>query len=86
MPEMLALCYAWRGNAVLVVHNLGADPRAVGLNLDAQHGAAPCLVNLLSDQHSDPDPSGHQSVVLEPYGYRWYRVGGLDYVLTRSEA
>jgi maltose alpha-D-glucosyltransferase/alpha-amylase len=23
--------------------------------------------------------------VLEPYGYRWYRVGGLDYLLKRSD-
>jgi maltose alpha-D-glucosyltransferase / alpha-amylase len=23
--------------------------------------------------------------VLEPYGYRWYRVGGLDYLLRRSD-
>jgi maltose alpha-D-glucosyltransferase/alpha-amylase len=23
--------------------------------------------------------------VLEGYGYRWYRVGGLDYLLKRSE-
>jgi len=23
--------------------------------------------------------------MLEPYGYRWYRVGGLDYLLKRSD-
>jgi maltose alpha-D-glucosyltransferase/alpha-amylase len=23
--------------------------------------------------------------VLEPYGYRWYRVGGLDYLLKRAD-
>jgi maltose alpha-D-glucosyltransferase/alpha-amylase len=22
---------------------------------------------------------------MEPYGYRWYRVGGLDYLLKRSD-
>jgi maltose alpha-D-glucosyltransferase/alpha-amylase len=22
---------------------------------------------------------------MEPYGYRWYRVGGLDYLLRRSD-
>jgi maltose alpha-D-glucosyltransferase / alpha-amylase len=24
-------------------------------------------------------------VCLEGYGYRWYRVGGLDYLLKRTE-
>jgi maltose alpha-D-glucosyltransferase / alpha-amylase len=22
---------------------------------------------------------------MEPYGYRWYRIGGLDYLLRRSD-
>ena len=25
------------------------------------------------------------TLLLEAYGYRWYRVGGLDYLLKRSE-
>ena len=25
------------------------------------------------------------SLVIEGYGYRWYRVGGLDYLLRRTE-
>ena len=29
--------------------------------------------------------SGKHRILLEPYGYRWYRVGGLDYLLKRSE-
>jgi maltose alpha-D-glucosyltransferase/alpha-amylase len=24
-------------------------------------------------------------LLLEAYGYRWYRVGGLDYLLKRSD-
>ena len=85
-PEVLALYYTWRGNAVLAVHNLGAIPREIELSLGARQRTAPRLVNLLSDQNSDPDPSGTYRIVLEPYGFRWYRVGGLDHELTRSEA
>ena len=29
--------------------------------------------------------NGKHKVCLEGYGYRWYRVGGLDYLLKRSE-
>jgi maltose alpha-D-glucosyltransferase/alpha-amylase len=30
------------------------------------------------------DASGKHCLLLEPYGYRWFRVGGLDYILKRS--
>ena len=31
------------------------------------------------------DERGRHSLMLEGYGYRWYRVGGLDYLLKRSD-
>ena len=43
------------------------------------------LVNLLADDHSRADASGRHCVLLEGYGYRWSRVGELDYLLVRSE-
>jgi maltose alpha-D-glucosyltransferase/alpha-amylase len=43
-----------------------------------------CLVNLLSRENSDADAAGKYRLLLEPYGYRWFRVGGLDYILKRS--
>jgi maltose alpha-D-glucosyltransferase / alpha-amylase len=43
------------------------------------------LVNLLTEDHSRADERGRHDVLLEPYGYRWYRVGGLDYLLKRTE-
>jgi maltose alpha-D-glucosyltransferase / alpha-amylase len=29
--------------------------------------------------------NGKHRVCLDAYGYRWYRVGGLDYLLKRRE-
>jgi len=43
------------------------------------------LVNLLSEDHSQANERGKHTLLLEPYGYRWYRVGGLDYLLKRSD-
>jgi maltose alpha-D-glucosyltransferase/alpha-amylase len=43
------------------------------------------LVNVLSDDSSRSDASRRHTVLLEAYGYRWYRVGGLDYLLRRSD-
>jgi hypothetical protein len=42
------------------------------------------LINLLSENHSH-GAGGRHRVLLEGYGYRWYRIGGLDYLLKRSE-
>ena len=43
------------------------------------------LVNLLTEDHSHADKRGKHTLMLEGYGYRWYRVGGLDYLLKRSD-
>ena len=79
--------YDWRNNAVLFVHNLGAVPREV--RFDAGRGRArttACWSTCCRDDHSTPDADGTHCILLEPYGYRWFRVGGLDYLLRRTEA
>ena len=42
------------------------------------------LTNLLTPEHSSPDACGRHAVALEPYGYRWFRVGPLLDVITRE--
>jgi maltose alpha-D-glucosyltransferase/alpha-amylase len=81
-PEVLAIRYDWRNNSVVVVHNLSATPREIWLTLDSDGSG--CLANLLSGDNSRADASGQHCLLLEPYGYRWFRVGGLDYILKRS--
>ncbi len=50
----------------------------------AEH--AKLLVNLLSEDHSEADDDGSITrLIIEGYGYRWYRVGGLDYLLRRID-
>ena len=43
------------------------------------------MLSLLAEDHSKANESGKHRIVLEGYGYRWYRVGGLDYMLRRTE-
>src|ERR1700709_214832 len=81
--SVLAIRYDWRNNSVLVVHNLAAAPREI--SLDAGVCGSDGLINLLSEDHSRADKHGKHRLVIEPYGYRWYRVGGLDYLLKRSD-
>jgi maltose alpha-D-glucosyltransferase / alpha-amylase len=85
-PAVLVMRYDWRNNSVLFVHNFDAKPReiafSVGLKGD-EHGKL--LINLLAEDHSRADGRSRHRLVIEAYGYRWYRVGGLDYLLRRTE-
>ncbi len=83
-PKVLALRYDWRNNSVLVVHNLSGEPRETWVDPGVEGEDGDCLVNLLGDDHSNRTDSGKHCILLEPYGYRWFRVGGLDYILKRS--
>jgi maltose alpha-D-glucosyltransferase / alpha-amylase len=87
-PAVLIIRYDWRNNWVLFVHNLDAKPREVtfSVGLDGKHAEhGNLLVNLLGDEHSRADKKGKHRLVIEAYGYRWFRVGGLDYLLRRSD-
>ena len=81
---VLAIRYDWRNNSVLFVHNLASTPREVSFAVDAPGDPGAVLVNLLSNDHSQARAGKHH-LMLEAYAYRWYRVGGLDYLLKRSE-
>jgi maltose alpha-D-glucosyltransferase/alpha-amylase len=83
-PGLLALRYDWRNNAVLVLHNLKGKPCEAVFD-PGPTGESPRLVNLLAEDHADPCDGGNYCVLLEAYGYRWYRLGGLDYLLRRSD-
>ncbi len=84
-PAVLILRYEWRNNAVVFLHNFLNEPREVRFRAGPDRRATGSLINVLSDDHSGADARGRHTIVLEPYGYRWFRVGGLDYILARSE-
>ena len=85
-PAILAIRYDWRDNSVVFVHNLSDSPREVTLATGVRGAEGRVLVNLLSDNHSYAAQDGKHHLLLEAYGYRWYRAGGLDYLLKRSDA
>ncbi|MFL9824918.1 alpha-amylase family protein [Rhodoplanes sp. SY1] len=84
-PAVLVMRYDWHDNAVLFVHNFADTPREVAFatGIAGEHGRR--LVDLLGDDHLACEEDGKHRLVIEGYGYRWYRVGGLDYLLRRNE-
>jgi maltose alpha-D-glucosyltransferase/alpha-amylase len=83
-PAVLVMRYDWRNNSVLFVHNLDSKPHEITFATGIPGDAGKQLVNLLTDDHSHSE-SGKHRLLLEAYGYRWYRIGGLDYLLKRSD-
>jgi maltose alpha-D-glucosyltransferase/alpha-amylase len=81
---VLALRYEWRNNTVVTIHNFLGE--AIEIELKVGGAAGRSLTNLLSEASSDADARGRHHIILEPYGYRWYRAGGLGYLLDRAAA
>jgi maltose alpha-D-glucosyltransferase/alpha-amylase len=84
-PAVFIIRYDWRNNSALFVHNLDEEPREISFSTGLPRDAGKHLINLLAEDHSEADGRGQHKLVLEPYGYRWFRVGGLDYLLKRSD-
>jgi maltose alpha-D-glucosyltransferase/alpha-amylase len=80
--NVLALASTWRGNTVVCVHNFAAEARDITLSFPA--GRERQLTNLLSRDHSVPDARGRHRISIQPYGYRWYRVGAQLEAATRE--
>jgi maltose alpha-D-glucosyltransferase/alpha-amylase len=77
LPDVvLGMRYDWNGRSTIVLHNFAGKPCPVRLRVDGPNGD--CLVNLLSQAQSHADDSGRHLFELEPYGYRWLRVGDLE--------
>lgn len=83
-PGVLVMRYEWRNNAVVTVHNFHAAP--VEISFSAGIGdTGQMLIDIADGRDSRSDDKGLHHLLLEPYGYHWYRAGGLDYLLKRSE-
>ena len=62
---------------------LREQPREISFATGLPGETGRLLVNLVS--HSHASERGRHTLMLEGYGYRWYRVAGLDYLLKRSD-
>ena len=81
---VLAMRYDWRDNALVILHNFHDRPVEITFDVGLED-AGRNLIDIADDSDSTADDNGKHHIVIEPYGYRWYRAGGLDYLLKRSE-
>jgi maltose alpha-D-glucosyltransferase/alpha-amylase len=76
--NVLAVRFDWGGNASLFVHNFANRSAEVRVEFEPPEEAVKPLVCLQTDARSEPDARGVHRFRLDPYGYRWYRFGGLE--------
>jgi maltose alpha-D-glucosyltransferase / alpha-amylase len=80
-PHVLALRYDWQGNSLLAVHNFADEQVQARITPGVDGGER--LVSLFVKGESRAAAGGSHHLTLEPYGFEWYRVGGLAYALER---
>lgn len=81
-PEVLVLRYDWRNTSLLTFHNFAGRRRKVRLQVETPNGKR--LVDAFDGCHSHANASGSHEIVLEGYGYRWFRIGAADNALDRT--
>jgi maltose alpha-D-glucosyltransferase / alpha-amylase len=70
--SVLAMRYDWRGETILIVHNLADHAVEVQLSLDEVSRLRPLFCN--EDDRTMRDAS--EPIHLSAYGYRWFRAHG----------
>ncbi|MCG7322064.1 alpha-amylase family protein [Arsenicicoccus bolidensis] len=73
---VLALRCRHEENSVITLHNFSPDGVTVAFSLDEEPGTV--LVDVFTGEECRLDDEGRIEVVLDGYGYRWYRVHGPD--------
>jgi maltose alpha-D-glucosyltransferase/alpha-amylase len=81
--EVLALQYDWRGTSLVTLHNFSDRTHKVRLSVGSRRGEM--LVEVFNARHSRAQNDGAHRITLEPYAWRWFRVGAADNTLDRSD-
>jgi maltose alpha-D-glucosyltransferase/alpha-amylase len=83
VPEVLAMRYDWRETSLVTLHNFGDRRQTVRLKANCKHDDL--LVEVFDGRHSRAENDGAHRIRLEPYAWRWFRVGAADTTLRLSD-
>jgi maltose alpha-D-glucosyltransferase/alpha-amylase len=82
LPQVLCMCYNWKGSSLVVLHNFDEKIREVVLNLKHEKGDK--LVDLMVNYRSIADEKGIHRITMDAYGYRWFRASDIGHLLHRG--
>jgi maltose alpha-D-glucosyltransferase/alpha-amylase len=81
-PEVLSIRYDWRQTSLVTLHNFSNRSQTVRLKVGQPNDAV--LVDVLDGHNSRIHEDGYHRLRLEPYAWRWCRVGATDNTLHLS--
>ena len=73
--------YEWKGSSLLIVHNFRSHPEQA--EIAVQEGDPERLSNLHEEEEVTAE-DGVYRIDLQAVGYRWFRIGGLNYAVRRE--
>lgn len=71
--HILVMKYWRKENSLVIIHNLGSYP--CELVLTEKETGTNRLVDLINNIESEVDKRKRHTIILEPFGYRWFRAG-----------
>jgi maltose alpha-D-glucosyltransferase/alpha-amylase len=80
---VLAMRYDWRDTSLVTLHNFSNRTQKAAFRVGSERGAL--LIDVFDARHSRAHNDGEHHVTLEPYAWRWLRVGAVDNALDRSD-
>ena len=83
VPEVLAMRYDWRNTSLVTVHNFSSAKQTVRAKIGCARDGL--LVEVFDGRHSKVRNDGAHHIELEGHAWRWFRVGGADNALDRSD-
>jgi maltose alpha-D-glucosyltransferase / alpha-amylase len=83
VPEVLAMRYDWRNTSLVTFHNFSSAKQRVKAKIGCANDGL--LVEVFDDRHSKARNDGAHHFELDGYAWRWFRVGGADNALGRSD-
>jgi maltose alpha-D-glucosyltransferase/alpha-amylase len=80
--SVLAIRYDWRDTSLLTLHNFAGEPTKPIFDVKVRGGNL--LVDVFNANGDSNGRDGRHEVKLEPYAWRWFRVGSPDNALHRA--
>ncbi len=74
LPHVLVMQYTWNGKSLFIFHNFDEKPQEIVFTKRQISHAR--LVDLIRNIESVADDRGRHTIIVEAYGYRWFRVVG----------
>jgi maltose alpha-D-glucosyltransferase/alpha-amylase len=74
LPHILAMHYRWDGKSLFIFHNFNDKPQQIILS--SRQIKERRLVDLIKNIESIADEKGRHTIIMEAFGYRWFRGSG----------